>query len=259
MFRVVRRLTEEGVGIVYISHRLDEVARIGDTITVLKDGRTVATDLSPTTPTAELVAHMIGRDLGDVFPAAGSSVARRRRCCGCAGSPDGRSSTTSTSTCTPARSSASAASSAPAAPSCSVSSTASTYPRPARWRSTGEVLPPGRPDLAVRAGVGFTPEERKSQGLWAAGRSPATCPWPPSGASGAGFSSTGRRSGTAPAPPPVARRPRPMTPTGSWPSCPAGTSRRSCWPDGCSATARCCCSTSRPGASTSAPRPRSTG
>ena len=43
LFKVVRRLKEEGVGIIYISHRLDEIPRIGDRVTVLSDGRTVAT------------------------------------------------------------------------------------------------------------------------------------------------------------------------------------------------------------------------
>ena len=43
LFDVVRRLTAEGVGVVYISHRLDEIRRIGDRVTVLADGRTTAT------------------------------------------------------------------------------------------------------------------------------------------------------------------------------------------------------------------------
>jgi ribose transport system ATP-binding protein len=61
LFGVVRRLTAVGVGVVYISHRLDEIRRIGDRVTVLADGRTAATGLPATTPTGELVAHMIGR------------------------------------------------------------------------------------------------------------------------------------------------------------------------------------------------------
>ena len=47
LFRVIRDLTAEGVAIVYISHRLEEIREIGDRITVLKDGRTVATGLTP--------------------------------------------------------------------------------------------------------------------------------------------------------------------------------------------------------------------
>jgi len=45
LFRIIRDLTASGVGIVYISHRLEEIREIGDRVTVLKDGRTVATGL----------------------------------------------------------------------------------------------------------------------------------------------------------------------------------------------------------------------
>ena len=45
LFRVIRGLTAEGVAVVYISHRLEEIRQIGDRVTVLKDGRTVATGL----------------------------------------------------------------------------------------------------------------------------------------------------------------------------------------------------------------------
>jgi ribose transport system ATP-binding protein len=68
LFGVVRRLTAEGVGVVYISHRLDEIRRIGDRVTVLADGRTAATGLPATTPTDELVAHMIGRKVEQLYP-----------------------------------------------------------------------------------------------------------------------------------------------------------------------------------------------
>ena len=46
LFRVIRDLTAEGVAVVYISHRLEEIRQIGDRITVLKDGSTVATGLA---------------------------------------------------------------------------------------------------------------------------------------------------------------------------------------------------------------------
>lgn len=64
LFRVVRELTASGVAVVYISHRLDEIRQIGDRITVLKDGRTVATGLpAAATPTAELIKLMTGRNV----------------------------------------------------------------------------------------------------------------------------------------------------------------------------------------------------
>ena len=70
LFRVVRELTASGVAVVYISHRLDEIRQIGDRITVLKDGRTVATGLPVAdTPTAELIKLMTGRNVEYAIPA----------------------------------------------------------------------------------------------------------------------------------------------------------------------------------------------
>ncbi|WP_019137831.1 sugar ABC transporter ATP-binding protein [Cellulomonas massiliensis] len=69
LFRVVRDLTARGVAIVYISHRLEEIRQIGDRITVLKDGRTVATGLQVAdTPTADLIRLMTGRSVEYAIP-----------------------------------------------------------------------------------------------------------------------------------------------------------------------------------------------
>jgi len=69
LFRVIRGLTAEGVAVIYISHRLEEIRQIGDRITVLKDGRTVATGLAVAeTPTADLIKLMTGRAIEYVFP-----------------------------------------------------------------------------------------------------------------------------------------------------------------------------------------------
>jgi ribose transport system ATP-binding protein len=68
LFRIVDQLRAEGVAIVYISHRLDEVFRLGDRITVLRDGRRVAA-LKPAETTAEaLVQLMVGRKVEVLFP-----------------------------------------------------------------------------------------------------------------------------------------------------------------------------------------------
>ena len=76
LFRVIRDLTAEGVAVVYISHRLEEIRQIGDRITVLKDGRTMATGLEVVhTPTSELITLMTGRSIEYVFPQRGD-VAR---------------------------------------------------------------------------------------------------------------------------------------------------------------------------------------
>ncbi len=69
LFRVIGELVADGVAVVYISHRLDEIRRIGDVVTVLKDGRTVATGLpARATPTREIVGLMTGRSVEYVFP-----------------------------------------------------------------------------------------------------------------------------------------------------------------------------------------------
>ncbi|WP_404434178.1 sugar ABC transporter ATP-binding protein [Microbacterium lacus] len=71
LFHVVRELTSQGIAVIYITHRLEEIRQIGDRITVLKDGRTTATSLPvDTTETAELIRLMTGRDVENVFPAA---------------------------------------------------------------------------------------------------------------------------------------------------------------------------------------------
>ena len=71
LFRVVKELTKAGVAVVYISHRLEEIREIGDRITVLKDGRTVAQNLPVSeTPTQKLITLMTGRTVEYVFPEA---------------------------------------------------------------------------------------------------------------------------------------------------------------------------------------------
>ncbi len=69
LFRVIGQLTEQGIAVVYISHRLEEIREIGDRVTVLKDGRTVAGGLpAQETPTARVVSLMTGRDVEYAFP-----------------------------------------------------------------------------------------------------------------------------------------------------------------------------------------------
>ena len=68
LFKVIQDLKASGVGIVYISHRLDEMAQIVDRVTVLRDGRYVATSTFAETSVDEIVAHMVGRALEEKFP-----------------------------------------------------------------------------------------------------------------------------------------------------------------------------------------------
>ncbi|MBW3094085.1 sugar ABC transporter ATP-binding protein [Bifidobacterium sp. 64T4] len=67
LFAIMDDLKTQGVGMVYISHHLDEVARIGDKVTVLRDGRRVGT-VPATTSEQELVKLMVGRNITNKFP-----------------------------------------------------------------------------------------------------------------------------------------------------------------------------------------------
>jgi len=70
---LVRRLRRDGVAVVYISHRMPEIAAISDRVTVLKDGRKVLTDRTEAMPTGRLVRSMVGRDLDEFFPPRGAT------------------------------------------------------------------------------------------------------------------------------------------------------------------------------------------
>jgi ribose transport system ATP-binding protein len=63
LFRVLRRLRDEGVGIVYISHKMDELQQIADRVTVMRDGRTIATRPMAGTSVDEIIRMMVGRSL----------------------------------------------------------------------------------------------------------------------------------------------------------------------------------------------------
>ena len=136
LFRVGPRPDRQGVAVVYISHRLEEIRQIGDRITVLKDGRTVATGLAGRARPRPRADPADDRPLDRVrLPAAARDRprARRRRCwrsgLGLAGV-----FRASTSPCTPARSSAWPGWSARAAPRSSRRCTAPAGPPPARCR-----------------------------------------------------------------------------------------------------------------------------
>lgn len=68
LFEVIASLKKEGVSIVYISHRMEEIFAICDRITVMRDGKTVDTKAIPDTNFNEVVRKMVGRELTDRFP-----------------------------------------------------------------------------------------------------------------------------------------------------------------------------------------------
>lgn len=166
LFRIVGDLTAAGVAVVYISHRLEEIRRIGDRVTVLKDGRAVAGGLpAESTPTQEVVALMTGRSVEYVFPPrpaeppAGAPVLQVRglaregefepvdldvragEIVGLAGLVgSGRSEILETIY-------------------------GARRPSAGQVLVEGRVLRPGSVPAAVRAGLGLAPEERKAQAL----------------------------------------------------------------------------------------------
>ncbi|MGN0353699.1 MAG: sugar ABC transporter ATP-binding protein [Muricoprocola sp.] len=68
MFKVVDLLKEKGVSIIYISHRLDEIFRLSDRVTVLRDGQYITTLNTADTNKDELVKYMVGRQLTEIYP-----------------------------------------------------------------------------------------------------------------------------------------------------------------------------------------------
>jgi rhamnose transport system ATP-binding protein len=68
LFRVIRSLRDRGVGIIYISHRLDEIQAIAGRVTVLRDGLSIATRPVSEVGRAELIQLMVGREISAIFP-----------------------------------------------------------------------------------------------------------------------------------------------------------------------------------------------
>ncbi|MBG6177433.1 ribose transport system ATP-binding protein [Labrenzia sp. EL_208] len=65
LFIIINRLKAEGVGIVYISHKMDELKRIADRVTVMRDGEYVATVGASDTPISKIIAMMVGREVNE--------------------------------------------------------------------------------------------------------------------------------------------------------------------------------------------------
>ena len=67
LFTLVQRLRDEGVAIIYVSHRINEIKRLCDRIAILRDGRLIAVRPASEMTEADIVSLMVGRDLSDVF------------------------------------------------------------------------------------------------------------------------------------------------------------------------------------------------
>lgn len=67
LFKIIKKLKKQGKGIIYVSHRMHEIFAISDTITILRDGRLIGTNLASKLDLSELIRMMIGRKLGDEY------------------------------------------------------------------------------------------------------------------------------------------------------------------------------------------------
>lgn len=74
MFEVVEQLRDEGISIIYISHRLEELYRLSDRILVMRDGEYVKTLVTKESNTQELIQLMVGRELTETYPPRGDCV-----------------------------------------------------------------------------------------------------------------------------------------------------------------------------------------
>jgi ABC-type sugar transport system ATPase subunit len=67
VFRIVRALRQQNVGVIYITHRLEELRAIGDRVTVLRDGETVHSGPLSEITTDQLIRHMVGREVTSIY------------------------------------------------------------------------------------------------------------------------------------------------------------------------------------------------
>lgn len=78
LFEVIKSLKSQGVGMIYISHRMEEIFQISDRITVLRDGRYIGTRETRKTTLDELVQMMVGREIKERFPKVKTTVGEER-------------------------------------------------------------------------------------------------------------------------------------------------------------------------------------
>ena len=167
LFRVVRRLREEGVAMIFVSHRLSEIFQLADRVTVLRDGHTVGEGPLSELDRPQLIELMVGRALEDCRATSGSAseLGDRARARGARPHACRARSTRSTSTSPRARSSGSPGSSAPGAASCSRRSSACASRTGTRRGRRSRRHATASRSRRCADGVAFVPADRKRQGL----------------------------------------------------------------------------------------------
>ncbi|SDP31188.1 ribose transport system ATP-binding protein [Actinopolyspora xinjiangensis] len=168
LFRVIEELTRQEIAIVYISHRLEEIREIGDRITVLKDGRTVAENLpAARTSTEQVVSLMTGRDMESAFPERISGSAPEQRGELLRVTELCRTGEFEDISFTVGRGEIVGMAGLVGSGRSEILQTVygARKPRSGHVELAGQRLRPGSVRAAVRAGMGLAPEERKSQAL----------------------------------------------------------------------------------------------
>ncbi len=74
LFRIMKQLTGEGVGIIYISHKMDEILRISDDVTIMRDGQWIATQPASELTKEKIIRLMVGREMTNQFPPKNNEV-----------------------------------------------------------------------------------------------------------------------------------------------------------------------------------------
>ncbi|MFG2820009.1 sugar ABC transporter ATP-binding protein [Kitasatospora sp. NPDC048365] len=163
LFALIRRLRDEGVAVVYVSHRMQEIFQLADRIAVLRDGALVGVQDARTTDEGELVRLMVGRNLSAMF--SRPRVATDRLVL------DVRGLTTDDVRDVDLQVHAGEVVGLAGLIGAGRSELALALAgdRPIRSGTVtldGQVLPSGRPGEVIRAGLGLAPEERKAQALF---------------------------------------------------------------------------------------------
>jgi len=173
LFTVVRELRAQGVGVVYVSHRLDELPEVADRATVVRDGEVVGTVTVSDASQGDLIAMMVGQPLGDLFPKGeielGEEVLRVDRLTVVPRRPKpGRAEPRDVSFGVRAGEIVGLAGLMGAGRTELLETLfgdASSGERSGSVMLGGEPLEPRSPRAAIDAGVGFVPEDRKALGL----------------------------------------------------------------------------------------------
>ncbi|HEX3458041.1 MAG TPA: sugar ABC transporter ATP-binding protein [Candidatus Baltobacteraceae bacterium] len=165
LFAIIGRLRESKTGIIYISHRMEELARIADRVTVMRDGRVVETRKAAAFPSDDIIAAMVGRRLESHFPqlpevSAGAPVRLEVR--GLLRPP----AINGVSFAVRAGEIVGLAGLIGAGRTETVRMIAGAdVPRSGEVSVDGKVISPGRIGEAIAAGIAFITEDRKTQGL----------------------------------------------------------------------------------------------